>query len=149
MSNSFLAVVILFSLVAAGTAQSLSGKLVQIDSGASSASTTLTNGAVFKVGGSTYRLEMESPAGADLNDILSRKGMPIRLVDLPSKDAFTMLTHLSGVTIVCGPGVNKDIEVSINSQEDSIMSVIEQICFQINAEATVRKGTVWITPLPE
>jgi hypothetical protein len=107
----------------------------------------LTNGAIFKVGADSYRLELDSADGADVQDALTRKGVPIRLAELPAKEAFTMLTHFSGVTIVCGPGVEKDLLVSVNSQEDSIMSVIEQICFQISAEATVRKGTVWITPL--
>jgi hypothetical protein len=147
MRNRFSVVVILFSLIAATTAQTLSGKLVQVDTGASSVSTVLTNGAVFKVGTDSYRLEIDSGKAADVQEILNREGMPVRLSDLPAKEAFTMLTHLSGVTIVCGRGVEKDLMVSVNSQTDSFMSVIEQICFQIDAEATVRKGTVWITAL--
>ena len=147
MNNTYLAVAILFSVISIGIAQPQSGKLVQTDTGASSASTVLTNGAHFKVGAVTYRLEIESTDNADSLEMLNRKGAPVRMVDLPAHEAFTMLTHLSGATIVCGRSVEKDLMVSINSQDDSFMSVIEQICFQIDAEATVRKGTVWITPV--
>ncbi|MDF7801252.1 hypothetical protein P4C99_17370 [Pontiellaceae bacterium B1224] len=147
MSKHLLAVAILFSILSAGSAQSLSGKLVQVETGESSASTVLTNGAVFKMGADTYRLEIDTTDNTDIQEILNRKGVPVRMEELPAKEAFTMLTHLSGVTIVCARGVEKDLKVSVNSQEDSIMSVLEQICFQIDAEAAVRKGTVWITPL--
>jgi hypothetical protein len=149
MSNSYLAVAILFSFISIGTAESLSGKLVQIDTGESSTLTALTNGASFKVGSVSYRLELESTDNADALEMLNRKGAPVRMVDLPANEAFTMLTHLSGATIVCARSVEKDLTVSINSQDDSFMSVIEQICFQIDAEATVRKGTVWVTKIAE
>ncbi|MDF7823828.1 hypothetical protein P4B35_07370 [Pontiellaceae bacterium B12227] len=147
MSNRYVAAVLLFSIISIGTAQPLSGKLVQTDTGESSETVELTNGALFKVGSTSFRLVIDSSGEADLLERLNRKGAPVRMVDLPAHEAFTMLTHLSGATIVCGRTVEKDLKVSINSQEDSIMSVIEQICFQIDAEATVRKGTVWITPI--
>ena len=147
MNNTYLAVALLFGVISIGTAQPQSGKLVQTDTGASSASTVLTNGASFNVGTITYRLEIQSTDNSDSLAMLNRKGAPVRMVDLPAHEAFTMLTHLSGATIVCGRSVEKELNVSINSQDDSFMSVIEQICFQIDAEATIRKGTVWITPV--
>jgi hypothetical protein len=48
---------------------------------------------------------------------------------------------------VCARGVDQSLSVSINAQDASTMAIVEQICFQIDAEATVRKGTVWITPV--
>ncbi|MEI6892990.1 MAG: hypothetical protein V5783_12600 [Pontiella sp.] len=152
MSHSAFAAAILFSVVSIGIAQPLSGKLIQIETGETSASTVLTNGARFTVGTVSFRLEIEpvKPVKlADAQERLNRKGSPIRMVDLPAKEAFNMLTHLSGTAIVCARNVEKEVEVSINTQDNSVMTVIEQVCFQIDAKATFRDGTVWITSIEE
>ncbi|WP_372805802.1 hypothetical protein [Pontiella sp.] len=125
-------------------AQSDSAKLVDVETGEISTSTVLTNGACFKMGETTYRLEIDQSADAKYIEELSTTGVPVRMQDLSAKDAFTMLTHLSGTTIVCARDVDKDLKVSINTQDDSVMDIIEQICFQIDAEPSYRKQTVWI-----
>jgi hypothetical protein len=142
--NIFIAVA-LSAVASIATAQPLTGKLVQIDTGEESASTALTNGAVFKIGAVSYRLEIGQDADNLLLEELNREGIPVRINDLPAKEAFTMLTHLSGTTIVCARDVEKDLKVSINTQDASMMQILDQICFQIDAIATVSQGTVWIT----
>jgi len=122
-----------------------SAKLVEVDSGIASEVTALTNGASFKVGDKTYRLEIETVQREDLAEQLRTRSVPIQMNQVAGRDAFNLLTHLSGVTIVCAGDVDKDAKVNVNTQDDPIMDVIEQICFQIGAEASVRKGTIWIT----
>ena len=122
-----------------------SGKLVEVDTGTASEATVLTNGASFKIGEKTYRLEMEQSVKEWNVEDLHSRSMPIHMQNLSCEDAFNMLTHLSGVTIICSGDVDKQAKVSINTQDDPIMDVIEQVCFQIGAEATIRKGSIWIT----
>lgn len=121
------------------------GKIVDVKTGAASEMVALTNGASFKVGDTTYRLEIDQTADQRFEEELSTRGMPIRIQDLASSDAFTMLTHLSGVTIVCASDVDKEAKVSVNTQDAPIMSIIEQICFQLDATATARDNVIWIT----
>ncbi len=132
-------------LVSVSMAGQESGKLVEIDSGTASETTALTNGASFKIGDKTYRLEIEQSVKERNLEQLHSRSMPIHMQDLACRDAFNMLTHLSGVTIVCAGDLDKQAKVSINTQDDPLMDVIEQICFQIGAEATIRKGIIWIT----
>jgi hypothetical protein len=140
---------VLFTVASVACAQPLAGKFIQIDTGEASVSTALTNGAIFKVGDLSYRLEIAQDEDTRLIAMLNEEGIPVRMQDLPAKEAFTMLTHMSGATIVCARDVEKDLSISINTQDDSMMSILEQICFQIDAEVTVRKGTVWITKKAE
>ena len=122
-----------------------SAKLVEVDTGIASAATVLTNGASFKVGEKTYRLEIEQSEKERLVEKQLSRSIPIHMQEVACKDAFNLLTSLSGITIVCAGDVDRQAKVSINTQDDPIMDVIEQICFQIGAEAAVRKGTIWIT----
>jgi hypothetical protein len=135
----------LFSIATICVAQGDPVKLVNVETGETSSATVLTNGACFKVEGATYRLEIDQSDDAKYVEELSTTGVPVRMQDLSAKDAFTMLTHLSGTTIVCARDVDKDLKVSINTHDDSVMDIIEQICFQIDAEPSYRKQTVWIT----
>ncbi|VGO16509.1 hypothetical protein PDESU_05100 [Pontiella desulfatans] len=122
-----------------------SAKLVDSETGASSEVTVLTNGASFKMGEKTYRLELDQSADDKFIESLSQERAPLRIHDLPAYEAFNMLTLLSDAAIVCSRSVEKDLKISINTQHDSIISIIDQICFQIDAEATVRNKTFWIT----
>ena len=121
------------------------GKIVDENTGAASEGVALTNGARFKVGDATYRLEIDQTADQRFLERLRAKGMPVRIQDLAASDAFTMLTHLSGVPIVSARDVEKDVKVSVNTQDSPVMSIIEQICFQIDASAEARDETIWIT----
>lgn len=144
---NFLGAALVLSVLSAVASQP-SGRLVEVESGETSASTVLTNGATFKMDGKTYRLEVEPVALVEEESLLKtlkKKGAPIRVQKLPAKDAFTMLSNFSGATMVCGRNVDQELPVNINTQDDSVWDVLEQVCFQIDAEFTVRNGTVWIT----
>ena len=144
MKRNGFVLLVLSSVVSLSIGQPLSGKLVQVDTGEASNCIALTNGASFRIGDIAYRLETAQDDDNRLVEELNREGVPVRINDLPAKEAFTMLTHLSGVAIVCARDVEKDLKVSINTQDASMMRILEQICFQIDAEVSVGKGTVWI-----
>lgn len=143
--NIFCVSVVALVLGVTAMAEQQAGKIVDVKTGVASEMVALTNGASFKVGDTTYRLEVDQTADQRFLEELSSRGMPIRIQDLASADAFTMLTHLSGVTIVCASDVDKELKVSVNTQDAPIMSIIQQICFQLDATATARDNVIWIT----
>ena len=136
--------VIALVVVATAMAEQQMGKIIDAKTGVSSGVVALTNGASFEVSGAIYRLEINQSEDVLFMENLEAKGVPVRIQDLAAHDAFTMLTHLSGVTIVCARTVEKDAKVNVNTQDGSIMQIIEQICFQIDATSTVKNETIWI-----
>ncbi len=137
--------VVTLGVAALAMAEQPVGKIVDVKTGAASEVVALANGALFKVGETTYRMEIDQTADQRFLERLSATGAPVRIQDLAASDAFTMLTHLSGVPIVCARDVEKDVKVSVNTQDSPVMSMIEQICFQIDATAEARNETIWIS----
>lgn len=132
--------------VAGAIAETQTGTLVEVETGTRSDAIVLTNGAEFKLGEKTYRLEIAVTESETLEQRFSGKGVPLQLSEVTTKDAFTIITQLYGAPIVCAQGVDKELTVSVNTQDASVMSLIEQICFQISATSTFRDGTFWISP---
>ncbi|MEE9368479.1 MAG: hypothetical protein V3V05_06400 [Pontiella sp.] len=140
----FYAGVIVLMVIGTAMAEQQMGKIVDAKTGVSSGVVALTNGASFKLNDAIYRLEIDQSSDELLMEKLEAKGVPVRIQDLAAHDAFTMLTHLSGVPIVCARNVEKDAKVNVNTQDGSIMQIIEQICFQIDATPTMKNETIWI-----
>lgn len=135
--------------VAGVIAEPQTGTLIEVETGTRSEAAILTNGAEFKLGEKTYRLEIAATESETLEQRLSKKGAPLQLNEVTAKDAFSILTQLSGAPVVCAPGVDKTLKVSISTQDASVMSVIEQICFQIGATSTFRDGSFWVSVLKD
>lgn len=145
MKNRIFLIGTLCACTSLAWAQPLKGKLVDTSTGSVSAAVALSDGACFKMGDKTYRLVIESEKGADLKSDLEQRSVPVYVQDLAIKEAFSVMRHLCGASIVCARDVDQTLKVSVNTQDDSLMSVLEQICFQIGAEVTIKKGVIWIT----
>ena len=138
-------IIIMITLLALNT-YSESGRLVDQSSGNGSKFTVLTNGASFHIGDRVYVLELDQSADALLERKLRSNKIPLRVHKTGALHAFNLVSQVAGISIVCGEGVNSDLEVSLNTKDQTLYQTIELICLQIGAKMEIKDNSVLILP---